>query len=343
MARFGWLAALCGCAADVDRFLVVSGRDGDYALAEVEIPELTDPARMHGSLGDGSVGGYVNVSVDAGQDDLEGAAYRGGGPITVRFSESDGVGIPRTDDGLVLWSYYHTLSALRSELSALGIDVEPIFPVDFAYQPHVGGPLFTVTNAAYAGSGIHLFALLADTRRSPLPLAANPGVIRHEFGHAIFQLLTAGSVHEVAPAYDSTKMRALNEGFADMVATLTLDDPGFLSLSLPIPERNVDGEASIATSVRVDDDPYSRGTVYASLAWDLRELTDPDTAMLLSIEALRIFVDGQPWQDDDVTLQEIDRWAETLVEVASQHDPALLAPMCADYERRFASAPEICL
>jgi hypothetical protein len=320
-----WLVVGVGCApASAQRFLVVDGREGDYSLIEAPIPALADPVRMQGELGDGLVGGYVEI------DALE---YQGGGPIRVRYSVQDGLAVPHTDDGLVLWSYYHTLGTLGAELEALGVDPSPIFPVDFAYQPNVGGSLFTTTNAAYLGSGIHLFALLADTARTDLPLAANPGVIRHEFGHALFQEIVAGGVQNEAPSGSPNEVRALNEGFADMLATLTLDDPAFLSLSLPMPDRRVDEDASVSGAAPVEDDPYSRGTVFASLAWDLRELTDPDTTLLLAVGALRRWAASEPppW---DEGLAGIDRWASVFVQDAAMAHPELAQALCEAYMMR---------
>jgi hypothetical protein len=325
-----WLVALvAGCGpASAQRFLVVDGREGGYALVEAAIPALTDPVRMEGELGDGLVGGYVRL------DELE---YRGGGPIRVRYTVQDGLAVPHTDDGLVLWSYYHTLGVLQEELEALGVDPSPVFPVDFAYQPNVAGSLFTTTNAAYLGSGIHLFALLADTAQTDLPLAANPGVIRHEFGHALFQQIVAGGVQMTAPSDSPHEVRALNEGFADMLATLTLDDPGFLSLSLPMPDRRVDEDASVSGAAAVEDNPYSRGTVFASLAWDLRELTDPDTALLLAVGAMQHWAELQPppWEEG---LAGIDRWASVFVQDVVAARPDLEQAMCEAYMARMETA-----
>ena len=328
-----WLAlAAWGCGpGEASRFLVVDGREGDYDLVEAPIPELRDPRRMRGALGDGSVGGYLS---------LQERAYRGGGPISVRFHTEGRLAVPHTDDGIVLWSYYHALSKFREELLDLGVDVEPIFPVDFAYQPNVGGILFTTTNAAHAGSGFHLFALLADTPKTDLPLAANPGVIRHEFGHAMFQLLVVGDVQRKSSVIEDSEVKALNEGFADMVASLSLDDPNFLAISLPVPGRRVDEDATLLDTDPVKSNPYSRGTVYASLAWDLRELTDPDTALVTAVGALQRWAEEEAWKDG---LDGVDRWMQLFVEDAIALDPALARPMCEAYRQRGGSIlPEGC-
>lgn len=318
----GWVIAGCASVAP-DRFLVVDGRAGAYDLVEADIPELSDPRRMHGDLGDGSVGGYI---------DLETLEYIGGGPLDVRFTTADGVGIPHTDDGLVLWTYYHTLSVFRGELEGLGVDVEPVFPVPFAYQPTIGGAVYTAMNAAYAGSGVHMFALLADTTRSDLPLAANPGVIRHEFGHALFQLIVAGSVAVPAP----TDSRALNEGFADMLATLSLDDPRFIELSLPqFTSRRVDEDASTTDAAPISEDPYSRGTVYASLAWDVRARTDADFALQTVVASLAEWAAGEDWAGDEAAM---DKWARIFATNAIEQRPELEVELCGQFVARFPDA-----
>lgn len=322
-----WMAA---CMPDPsDLFLVVDGREGVYEVVATEIPELADPATMRGALGDGSVGGFV---------DIEGLGYYGGGAIDVRYSVQDGVAVPHTDDGLVLWSYYHTLSTFRDELAARDIDVEPIFPVPFAYQPTVYGAVFTAMNAAYVSSGVHMFVLLADSTRSDLPLAANPGVIRHEFGHAMFQLIVAGSVGAAPP----TDSRALNEGFADALATLSLDDPHFLEASLPIDawisvsgERRVDEDANTRTADPVGENPYSRGTVYASLAWDFRELTNPDIALDVVVASLEEWAAVGDWAG---TEEAMDKWARIFTTNAVEARPAATEGLCAKFVERFPDA-----
>jgi hypothetical protein len=333
-----WLLPWSACVPErPDRFLVVDGREGEYALVEARIAELADPGRMTGALGDGRVGGYL--AGDLTDPLLADVRYSGGGTVRLRYSVDGGVGVPHDDDGIVLWSYYHTLSRIRADLDALGVDAGPIFPIDFAYQPSVGGVALTATNAAYVGDGVHLFVLLADAARADLPLAANPGVVRHEFGHALFQLIVAGGVDQVGPRASPYALRALNEGFADIVATTTLDDPAFLDASLSVPERRVDGAATTARAEAVDVNPYSRGTVYASLAWDLRERTDPDTALLAAVAALRAWAAEAGWQDGQAG---VDGWAARFVEAADALAPEATAGLCADHTRRFGTTAPAC-
>lgn len=320
----GMLATACA-APEVSRFPVVDGREGSYALVERPIPELIDPEGMQGFLGNGTVGGYL---------DLGRGQYAGGGPIRVRYRADGEVAVPLHDDGVVLWSYYHCLSRVRAELQPFDIGVERIFPIPFAYQPVVGGSALTGSNAAYAAEGAHFFVLLTDPPGADVPLAANPGVVRHEFGHALFQHLTAGDVREPFALDGVFEVRALNEGFADAFAAISLDDPvGFWGLSLPNPaDRRLDVVRRAADAVSAERNPYSRGSVYASLAWALREQTDPDTALqLLMATTARWAIEAEESQATGVALT--DRWAVLLV-IESQS----ATDLCDAYTARFDRA-----
>ena len=117
---------LMACTPDApETLLAVTGRAGEYELQQVQIPELDDPYRMKGSLGNGSVGGYLD------QLDDTTLQYRGGGSLAVDFLVQDGVGVPLDADGIALWSYYYTLSQTRLALDVLGHDTSEIFPIDF--------------------------------------------------------------------------------------------------------------------------------------------------------------------------------------------------------------------
>jgi hypothetical protein len=124
--------------------------------------------------------------------------------------------------------------------------------------------------------------------------------------------------------------RALNEGFADAVAALSLNDPRFLEPSLALPSREVGRAGAVA---QLDDypspdddpvldlllgyDPYVLGTVYASFAWDLGELTGDRSATLVWLaEAMTAWGAEAAWSDPD-------RWvALTLERVPVDTRPA---------------------
>lgn len=327
--------ALAACAPPTpDRYLVVDGRAGDYALVDAPIPELTNPTRMRGSLGDGTNGGYLDGELVDG--DIADVRYAGGGALALEYVVQDGVAVPIHADGLELFSYYRALSALRTDLDELGIPTDTVFPVPFAYQPSVAGALLS-SNAAYVSGGVHLFVLLPGGNGLDVPLAANPGVIRHEFGHALFSSIVGGGVRADAPWILEPEVSALNEGFADMVATLSLDDPDFIGLSVDLGgARDVRGDRTIEDAADPAEDPYSRGTVYASLAWDVREVTDPGSTLRCAVDALERWAATSPWDDG---LEGIDTWAERFVEEVAGDDPSVADEVCAAHGRRFPGRP----
>ncbi|MCB9741164.1 MAG: hypothetical protein H6740_00890 [Alphaproteobacteria bacterium] len=348
---------LLACASDERpaTYLVVDGEAGVYALAERSIPELEDPRAMWGSLGDGHRGGAIEVSLFAEQTQ---ARYTGGGRVELLYTVEDGLGLPLDEDGLILWSFYHTLSRADAELAPLIPELDAVFPVDFAYQPAYSVmELSSGTNAAYISGGAHLFMLLPDMMDGPVPIAANPAVIRHELGHALFRALGAGDPRAQAPWDDQVDavpvncIRALDEGFADMLSTLSLQDPDVLAASIPGLDTRDVREGWTATedlyptadSAALLFDPYALGTVYASLAWDLRDLVeaeggDPVQAPLLAVmEATRRWQEEAAWSDPD-------RWAALLIEVTDEEAFADTAALCAAYATRLplAATPELC-
>src|SRR5436853_469184 len=80
-----------------------------------------------------------------------------------------------------------------------------------------------------------------------VPDAGNVGVVRLEFGDARFELLVTGEIGSddipwgQAGVDTTLGIGALNEGFADMMATLLLDAPEFFSRSFDMPSRDVRG------------------------------------------------------------------------------------------------------
>lgn len=332
-----WLPlVLIACTpAAPERFVVVDGEAGDYQLTEATIPELEDPYRMSGALGDGSVGGYLDI--------VDGAvSYRGGGTLAVDYAVRDGVGVPLDADGLALWSFYHTLSAARSELEAQGYDTSELFPIDFAFQPSAAGTALITSNAAYVAGGGHLFTLLADPPNATLPLAANPVVIRHELGHALFQQIVVGDLETFdQSASGDLRMSALNEGFADMVASLLLDDPDILGASLPdaAGARLLTAPHSTAVALPLDEDFYSRGTVYASFTWDLRQGDDRATLLNDVFATLRDFGERRLWEQDD-RVSTVDRFSALLLERVLTRRGDEADALCAVFEQRFPGAPE---
>ncbi len=333
-----WL--VLACTPPAERFLVIDGRAGAYTLEERPIPELLDPGRMVGTLGEGSKGGAIRIvggvlGIDESVVELY---YEGGKPIFLDYTVSDGVAVPMDADGLTLWSYYHTLSRVSVEMGDLGVDVGPIFPIPFAWQPSMPFSVGGSENAAYAAGGLHRFILLADPPEARLPLGASPMVIRHEFGHALFQVLVHGDPHVVDATIRYPHVSDLNEGFADMVASLLLDDPDILGSVFDGPVASA-RRLDQPTTLTVDPgDPYVGGTTLAAFAWDLRLITDdPHTVLGLAIDAVQGWAEGEdlsaPKNDGGALL---GRGAHRMLEGLLQVRPDAIGAACDAYRSRFA-------
>lgn len=274
-----WLMiGLVACAPPTDQFLVYTYENDAHVVAPVEIPTLTDAVRLAGEEGEGRAGGSFRFEADPVNPYSATVTYRPGPPVRVGLAvDAAGVSVPTDEQSLVMLSFYHQLANARVELGAIGIDVEPVFPMNaIAYLPSLPGDSFSFENAAYAGGDAHCFVLFPDLGDA-VPLAANRAIVRHEFGHALFAHLTG---ERTAGMFD----RAFNEGFADGVAALSLDRAHFLDDSLPLPERYVDGLAVVTDEVlsAVESNPYALGTVFASFLWDLR-VHDGDAHRVLTL------------------------------------------------------------
>lgn len=305
------LLLLLACAPDAERLLALqlSGDPEDkYTLAPRRIDTLTDPLHMAGELGEVRAGGVLHLNLST--VDME---YRGGRGLEVLATAQDGVLHPLDRDGLVLFSFYGHVEDTWSAMDAVGVDIAPLFPINIAVTPaipDIGLALLPVENAAYASTA-NTFILLEDLVDKEVPLAANRGVIAHETGHGIFHLLTAGDPY--APRLFGAEhpgvmgVSSLDEGFADMVAALSTDDPDFINPTMLLPERDLSGEhvASTVTSrpelevPTLEYDPYPLGTVFASVAWDLRlHSDDPEFTLQAVCQALIEWAEAEGDSDD---------------------------------------------
>ncbi len=297
---------LLSCTArPPDRYLAYVGGgaedSADYAITARSVSSLEDARTLDGALGQVFHGGRLVGPVEA-------ARYGGGVSLDVRYALEDGVAVPADQEGLLLYSFYGHLEDARTAVEAHGVDLGPLFPVDMAWNPAVSPlvELSPVDNAAYV-VGSNLFVLLPDGDDRDVPLLANAGVVTHELGHAVFHLLQRGDalaepiVSGGATSEAGLWQASLHEGFADALAALLLDDPRFLTPTLDMPARDMEGDSilteellpenaidTLSSSVVPIYDPYALGTVYASMAWDIRlGLDDPGAALDLLLTGVR--------------------------------------------------------
>jgi len=316
--------------------------DGDFAAEPRAISALSDPYRLDGELGTGRAGGTVGIDWSSGR-----AIYDEGKPLTVNYAVQDDVGEPLDMEALILFSLYGNLQDARDRLGDLDIDIGELFPMNIAVSPALPDPTmgaFPADNEAYV-PGTNTMIVLPDLT-SELPLAANTGVVFHEFGHGLFHYLTSGDVYGDRlldldqPAELTDGAGSLDEGFADMLGTLLTDDPAFISRSIVLPERDVTGDHTAAGvevlpgeftdgGVLATYDPYPLGTVFASVSWDLRIASDdPGRTLQWDAEAVQDWAVGE-----DLTVY---RWLDALVAVVARDSPSLEDDLCRSIETRFA-------
>lgn len=320
---------LSACTPDYDSVLVYDyDGEGAHTVRPVQIPSLTDPVRVSGPLGDATLGGRIAFGDD-------GLRWERGPRVHLDYAVDDGVLVPMDDQGMVLLSFYHHLAAVRDDLGERGwqADMDAIFPLTtFAWMPsQVTTDYLAVENAAYVSAGIHAFVLYEEANLH-VPLTAHAGVVRHEFGHAWF----AERLPQVDSPDDSDievdDSRSLNEGFADMVAVLSLDDPD----ALPIEGRDPRDDHSLAGVV--DGDPYSLGVVLAGFAWDVRLILD-DAPRTLELVILALDEWNAGVQAELLAPVSL-AWIIPFYDLAAAEtdDPAL----CEAFRQRFPGVDERC-
>lgn len=341
LTRLGVLL-LPACTPQIaDSYLIFGPQSVDHEPTAVAFPELTNPRRLIADGIEGFRGGVIGPH-----------PYKEGSALSIGYSIQDGLAVPHDEDGLILWSFAYYITEIRQIIEDMEVDIDGLFPLRIAFAPDNGDDLNAYTNAAWVcGDEDHLFMVLPDYFTELVPVGAHQGVIRHEFGHALFGHLAAG-FSPACPEFVGHvpgKWRvwsAANEGFADILATLTLDDPTFMNTTLPQDSRDVRLDDHVATEdvYTAYDDPYLLGSVLAAFAWDIREVAGPDATLRAAIEAvqrLRHLPDERDsedslWVTNEIALEMIAKFAD---------DPDVLQAACDALAFRFPlqEAPELCL
>ncbi len=316
---------------------------------------MSDLRRVEGALASVSSGGRIRWNHD------ETMTYLGGHPPEVAMDVIEGTAVPLDRGGLILWSFYAHLEDLAGEMEALGLSPDSYFPISAAHSPIVPDLLLSmapVSNAAYATGG-HIFILLPDVGDDALPAAANAGIVRHEFGHCLFHLATAGDLYAPSPfelvdtSAEALYYSSLHEGFSDAFAALTLDDPFFMEASYPSETaRDLRGDLRIEDVETPEQylgsedegplgdllalwDPYPVGTVVASVAWDAREATgEPQLVARSLLDGVAL--QAQEAGDQAAPLGSLGGFLSAWVRGASD-EPALQGALCTAISNRLST------
>ena len=121
------------------------------------------------------------------------------------------------------------------------------------------------------------FTLLEEHLLDYVPIAANEGIMAHEYAHAVFDAIAG----RPDPDWDEVSVnlwRSVNEGLADVHAVALTSDPKFAQASIgrfvstrdvSTPSIALTGEL-LATTREQPYNPYPIGTVFAAVFWDVR-------------------------------------------------------------------------
>ena len=212
--------------------------------------------------------------------------------------KAGGVYYPTDFDSLAMVSVYYNIEQSMLFFETLGMPKGALGGLDTYYRAKVveKSDAFSideeesVDNAFYLSisetdRGFYILPFETDPQKAlinGIPLSMNPGVITHEYSHAVFQEL----VYDKLPAYGEymndlnyNYLWALNEGIADIFAVALTSDPNFISASIRnrLVTRNA-SQAIVYTS-RFDTnmiyatfdsfDPYEIGSFYSAAVYEI--------------------------------------------------------------------------
>lgn len=354
------LAAACAppeVSGDVEAWVVARTDAGPYDLVQRTLT-VDDLSSLSGSL----TSLWARSRLEATGTDATSVRLAGGAPIQLRLEEVDGAFMGRDFDALMCLTLYHHLNAAHAYFQGLGLGTEvadvPHLPTH--YLPTVGVlgfglPLLT-DNAGYTPA-VSAFLVFGQSQLDEVPLAANEGVMAHEFAHAVFHHLT-GRLRGVDlpewmlgdwPVETANALRAVDEGLADVHGAAFTGDPDFIAPSasaleldrdVSFPRAYGDGLAAALGDALEDFDPYAIGSVVASTFWDFRgRLVDAGVAPADARRRMSraAFETARTLEvDRDFTLGRF--WTTAVAAVPAEDRPAL----CAALDEAFADLmPEV--
>lgn len=343
---------LISCQSTVLFFQTIELNDDNYEIQQRAIPTLTNPYQMEGTLGNMYVGGVFEM--DIANTSL---SYQPGPAVRPIFTVQDDTAFPVDRDGLIAFSFYAHLEDTLTFLSQSNHDFSAITPVNVAVSPilpDITLALLPLENAAYVPS-VHHFIILSDLLEKDVPLAANKGVVAHEFGHAVFHYLSTGGTQTdrmvAADSLGQSSIASLDEGLADVLGYLVSNQPNFIAASLPNQNRALDtlhlaedvetlpGEEP-EDSILSTYDPYPLGSVFASTIWSIDQDIN-DRILLLnwvlqSTEQFGLEVqDGSRADSIELGFQ----WLDVLIAQSPSESAESIA--CQSIERHFTTIYEV--
>ena len=318
---------LSACQDLASQFQVIDLQEDSYEIVERSIDALHSPRTMEGDLGNLYVGGSFNMDLNTTT-----MSYEQGRPLSVQYVVRDEIAYPVDRDGLIAFSFYNHLEDTVDFLNTGSQNLDGLLPMNTAISPIIADlalAFLPMENAAYVPT-LHHFLLLTDATPKEVPLAANKGVVAHEFGHALFHFLTTGGT--ITPrlldvdSEGQDSVYSLDEGLADVLGYLVTNRPDFISDSLEDQNRALDTEhlANNVTPLPGEDtdegllslyNPYPLGSVFAATVWAVDvELNDKSRLLTWVMETTTAFGQqvsmAERTDSVDLGMQWLDVWVD---------------------------------
>jgi len=218
-------------------------------------PRLTDINNLSGPRLKVLQGGDLEIQETAGSV-ITSSQFSGYTTPNLEYRVVEGVVKPLNNKSLTLLSAGFQFDTLINKIEALtGLREDEFFQgfqeFNIIYHPAVKLQIsdeqirkYETTNAAYI-AGVKQFALFTSGKDERVPMAFNPQIISHEFGHAIFEKTFFDNKYErcAIGTYKEQKIfpgrlesefviRGINEGFADFVSFVWTGSSNILQASL---------------------------------------------------------------------------------------------------------------
>lgn len=311
-----------GTVSQAKKYLVYDrepGSDeGEYVLSEEKIETLDNLQNVEGAVARMRVGGNMEQPIGSPSNRQE---FKNSMKITgAKTPNADyeirpnGLVVPWDFDSTMMFTLYHHLETAKKYFNTHGVDAQTMGKVPVYYNTSVQAllPIDQLTNNAAYVFTLDAFLIPPSILDRKVPLAANRGVMVHEYSHLVFNRL----VHrdKRVPDYllswsgePRRLMDSINEGVADTFAALQTGESNFIGVSLsenqigmsrdlanPTYEKYTSALRQCVESPRncenVDDNydhpcgvcgpndifqynPYVLGSHIASVAWAIKEET----------------------------------------------------------------------
>ncbi len=255
----------------IDAYVVVSNAAGVAGIESRPIP-IRNPETLSNDTLDATFGATIELTAETrpGQPVEYGGIVTGGEKPRLKVAKKGTAYVALDNDALVALTTIHHIFVARRHFESLGMPATAIPKLSVQFFPRkIETPLLfgqaPITDNAFFARGLSGFGILRPAVLDSLPLSMNPGVMAHEYSHAVFSALT-----EKKQAY-RLLFRDFDEGLADVHGAALSGDPRFVGRSVPTSLETRD--LSVARKYQAElqqayaEDPYAYGSVVASVFW----------------------------------------------------------------------------